>query len=164
LLRGQAAIEVLETTARNKGTVEALGDLVHNKQVLERLAKQGITVVKNISDIRGDIVAIGTHGVIPQVEDQIMARFKEIINTTCPFVHRAQIAARRLARAGFHIIIFGDASHPEVKGILGWADNQGIATLDSEYLGKVRPLPRRIGILSQTTQVPADFTAFAEKL
>ena len=52
------------------------------------------------------------------------ARVK-VIDTTCPFVRRAQIAARRMAEAGFWVVVFGEAQHSEVKGILGWAQGKG---------------------------------------
>lgn len=158
------AIETLEKVARERGQVETLGAVVHNQQVLQRLAGLGIRIASSVADIQGDTVAIGAHGVGPQIEEEIRARHTEIIDTTCPFVHRAQVAARRLARAGFRVIVYGDANHPEVRGILGWANNNGVATLDEEAIATLEPLPRRIGILSQTTQVPARFTEFVKKL
>jgi 4-hydroxy-3-methylbut-2-enyl diphosphate reductase len=85
-----------------------------------------------------------------------------VVNTTCPSVHRAQVAARRLVKAGFCVIVYGDADHPEVKGILGWAEGKGIATMDEDSIAALKPLPRRIGILSQTTQIPARFTEFVK--
>ncbi len=87
-----------------------------------------------------------------------------MVNTTCPFVHRVQIAARRLARSGFFVIIYGDADHTEVKGVLGWAGGKGVATLDENLVARLDPLPRRLGILSQTTQIPAHFTQFVKRL
>ncbi|MFC1987405.1 4-hydroxy-3-methylbut-2-enyl diphosphate reductase [Chloroflexota bacterium] len=158
------AIDTLEKIARERGSVEALGAIVHNQQVLQKLADIGIVVVNNMDEIRGNTVAIGAHGVPPQIEDELRARYTDIINTTCPFVHRAQVAARRLARSGFFVIIYGDASHPEVKGILGWASGQGVATLDENFITTLGHLPRRIGVLSQTTQIPARFTEFVKKL
>ena len=158
------AIDTLEKVARERGRVEALGAIVHNQQVLRRLAGIGVRVASSIDDIEGDTVAIGAHGVSPKIEEELRARYSDIINTTCPFVHRAQVAARRLARAGFFIIIYGDVDHPEVKGILGWASGKGVATLDKNSISALGPLPRRLGILSQTTQIPARFTEFAKKL
>src|SRR3989304_520140 len=95
------AIDTLEKVAHERGRVETLGAVVHNQQVLRRLADLGVRGANSVADIQGNTVAIGTHGVSPQLEDEIRARYTEIINTTCPFVHRAQIAARRLARSGF---------------------------------------------------------------
>jgi 4-hydroxy-3-methylbut-2-enyl diphosphate reductase len=158
------AIDILERVARERGGVETLGAVVHNQQVLQRLAEIGVKVVKSIDDIQGNTVAISSHGASPQVEAELQARHIDIINTTCPFVHRVQIAARRLARSGFFVIIYGDAEHIEVKGVLGWADGRGLATLDEKPIAKLDSLPRRLGILSQTTQVPVDFTQFVKKL
>ena len=158
------AINILENVARERGGVETLGPVVHNQQVLQRLAKIGVRVATDADDIQGAKVAISTHGVSPQLAQEIRARHIDIINTTCPFVHRAQVAARRLARSGFFVIIYGDAGHPEVKGILGWAEGKGVAALDEKFITSFDSLPRRLGVLSQTTQIPAHFTEFVKKL
>ena len=121
------AIDVLEKVARERGGVETLGAVVHNRQVLQKLGELGVKVAKSVEDICGDVVVTSSHGISPQTEEEIRARDIEIISTTCPFVLRAQVAARRLAEAGFLVVIYGDAEHPEVRGILGWAKGQGIA-------------------------------------
>jgi len=158
------AINILEKVARERGGVETLGAVVHNQPVLQRLAEIGVRVAKSVDDIRGDTVAISSHGVSSQLEEEIRARHIDIINTTCPFVRRAQVAARRLAESGFFTIIYGDADHPEVKGILGWAKGKGVAMIDERFIAKLGNLPRRLGVLSQTTQIPAHFTEFVKKL
>ncbi len=158
------AIDILERVARERGGVETLGAAVHNQQVLSRLAELGIRVVSSVAEIQGDTVAISSHGVGPQVMAQVRGRHIDIVDTTCPFVRRAQIAARRLADAGFYTIIYGDESHPEVKGILGWAGGKGVSTLDETVITRLDRPPRRLGILSQTTQIPAQFTQFVRKI
>ncbi|MQY67659.1 MAG: 4-hydroxy-3-methylbut-2-enyl diphosphate reductase [Dehalococcoidia bacterium] len=158
------AVEILEKVCRERGGVETLGAVVHNQQVLQRLAGIGVKVAKDIDDIEGKAVAISSHGVAPEVEEKIKARKIDIVDTTCPFVHRLQAAARRLAQAGFLVVIYGDADHTEVRGVLGWAEGKGLATLDEKDIFKLEPLPRRIGVLSQTTQIPADFVNFVKKL
>jgi 4-hydroxy-3-methylbut-2-enyl diphosphate reductase len=158
------AIGMLEKVVGERGGVETLGAVVHNQQVLQRLAEIGVRVARSIDDIRGDMVAISSHGVSPQMEGEIRARHIGVVDTTCPFVHRLQTAARRLARAGFLVIIYGDAEHTEVKGVLGWADGKGLATLDEKVITKLDPLPRRLGVLSQSTQIPAHFTEFVRRL
>jgi 4-hydroxy-3-methylbut-2-enyl diphosphate reductase len=158
------AITLLEKVARERGGVETLGAVVHNQQVLQKLAKIGVKVVNNIDDIAGDTVVTSSHGISPDLEDKIRARHNEVITTTCPNVHRAQSAAARLARSGFFVIIYGDADHPEVKGILGWAKGKGLATTDEKAVAALDPLPCRLGILSQTTQVPARFREFVKRI
>ena len=158
------AIDILEKVTRERGQVETLGVVVHNKQVVQGLTNIGVRVADSVDDLQGDTVVITAHGVTPQLEDEIRARHAEVINTTCPFVHRAQIAARRLARAGFSVVIYGEANHPEVKGILGWANDKGTATLDENFIITAERLPRRLGILSQTTQIPSQFTKFVKRV
>jgi 4-hydroxy-3-methylbut-2-enyl diphosphate reductase len=158
------AVDILEKVCAERGGLETLGAVVHNQQVLQRLAGIGVRVAKDIEDIKGKAVAISSHGVAPEVEEKIKARQIDIVDTTCPFVHRLQTAARRLAQAGFLVVIYGDADHTEVKGVLGWAEGKGVATLDEKTITGMEPLPRRIGILSQTTQIPADFVDFVKRL
>ncbi len=158
------AINTLEKLARERGGIETLGAVVHNQQVLQKLAASGVRVVDSIDDIQGEAVVTSSHGVSPDLEEKIRARHSEVISTTCPNVHRAQSAAKKLAEEGFFVIIYGDAGHPEVKGILGWAKGKGIATTDEKAVAAINPLPRRLGILSQTTQVPARFAEFVEKI
>jgi len=157
------AIDLLEKAVRERGSVETLGAVVHNQQVLDKLAEKGVRTVGSLDDICGDTVAIGSHGVSPQVEAELKSRNLSIIDTTCPFVHRAQLAARRLAKSGFFVIIYGDADHTEIKSVLSWADGKGVASLDEGVIAALDPLPRRLGILSQTTQIPACFNEFVKK-
>ena len=158
------AIDMLEKVVAERGGVEMLGAVVHNQQVLQRLAEIGVRVAKSVDDIKGDTAAISSHGVTPEVEEQLKARNIGIVDTTCPFVNRLQNAARRLAQSGFFIVIYGSADHTEVKGVLGWAESKGLATLDEKDIFKLNPLPRRLGVLSQTTQIPAYFVEFVKKL
>jgi 4-hydroxy-3-methylbut-2-enyl diphosphate reductase len=158
------AIDMLEKVVAERGGVETLGAVVHNQQVLQRLAEIGVRVAQSVDDIKGDTAAISSHGVTPEVEEQLKARHIEIVDTTCPFVNRLQSAARRLAESGFFIVIYGDAAHTEVRGVLGWAEGKGLATLDEKNIFRLDPLPRRLGVLSQTTQIPAHFVEFVKRL
>ncbi len=159
------ALDTLEKAADEHGPIETLGAVVHNDQVQQKLAGMGITAVKGADDVKGKLVATSSHGVSPAAEKELKNRGLEVISTTCPFVSRAQIAARRLAAAGFQVIVYGDADHPEVKGILGWAGGKGIAAVSVDALKAFEfRVPHRIGILSQTTQVPEEFTAFAKQV
>ncbi len=158
------ALDILEKVARERGGAETLGAVVHNQPVLDRLAEIGVRVVKNVDKICGGTVVTSSHGVSPQLEEEIRARHIDIIDTTCPFVKRAQSAARRLADSGFFVVVFGDADHIEVKGILGWANGRGLATVDEKPVTAMKRIPRRLGVLSQTTKIPAQFTEFVKKL
>ncbi len=158
------AIDMLEKAAQQYGSLETLGPVVHNDQVSKRLDKLGIRVINNIQGITSPVVAISSHGISPELEADLRSKPVTVIDTTCPFVSRAQIAARRLAEAGCFMIVYGEAGHPEVKGILGCAQNKGLATLNCADIEKLNPLPRRLGILSQTTQIPENFNSFVKNV
>jgi 4-hydroxy-3-methylbut-2-enyl diphosphate reductase len=158
------AINLLEKVARERGGIETLGAVVHNQQVLQKLSEIGVKVVNNIDDIKGDTVVTSSHGVSPELEESIRTRHNEVISTTCPNVQRAQAAAEKLAESGFFVIVYGDTDHPEVKGILGRVKGKGMATTEEALVAALDPLPRRLGVLSQTTQVPAYFGGFVKKI
>ncbi len=155
------AIEIVEEAARKQGPLQTLGPIVHNRQVVEGLKAKGIEVASGLHDIDSEIVAITSHGIAPQVVDMLKSRGLKLIDATCPLVQRAQRAARRLAAAGFFVLVFGDSAHPEVQGILGWAGDNALATLEAP---KLERLPRQVGVLSQTTQSAAHFARFLQQL
>jgi 4-hydroxy-3-methylbut-2-enyl diphosphate reductase len=77
-------------------------------------------------------------------------------------VHRAQLAARRLTESGFFVVVFGESDHPEIISVLGWAGGKGMAVLEAGELKNLSPRPPRLGILSQTTQIPEKFNLFVK--
>jgi 4-hydroxy-3-methylbut-2-enyl diphosphate reductase IspH len=77
------AIDILEKVARERGEVETLGAVVHNQQVLQRLAGIGVSVVKDSADIKGDTIVTSSHGISPDLEASLRARNLEIVSTTC---------------------------------------------------------------------------------
>jgi len=154
------AIEALEKAAEARQPVASLGAVVHNRRVIDRLEARDITVVSSLDEVKARTVAISSHGVGPKVLEDIEARGLTAIDTTCPRVRYAQRVASQLADAGFYVVVFGDANHPEVKGVLGWAGDKGIACQNAADLPADK-LSGRVGILSQTTQTHPAFAAFA---
>jgi 4-hydroxy-3-methylbut-2-enyl diphosphate reductase len=157
------AIRIIETAAKERQGIVTLGPIVHNRLVVAKLAEMGVNVVSDLNHIQDRIVAIASHGVSPELLSQIQAQRLSVIDTTCPIVRNAQKAAHKLAKAGFGVVIFGEATHPEVKGLLGWAGDKAIATLDGDRVAN-SGLPRRLGILSQTTQSVSQFTEFTHNI
>ena len=155
------AIEIVEKASRERGPLQTLGPLVHNQQVVDRLAEGGVTTAKSLENIKGGIVAIPSHGVGPEIIKQIKSRGFEIIDATCPFVRKAQVIAQKLGKEEFRVLVFGDASHPEVQAVLGWSGKKASATLEIPQLDTH---PKRLGILCQTTQNQERFADFVAKI
>jgi 4-hydroxy-3-methylbut-2-enyl diphosphate reductase len=158
------AIKLLKEAAHEYGEIETLGPVAHNRLLVEALAKIGVKPINRLDQAQGRMLAITTHGTSPAILSEIRARHIHIIDTTCPIVRKAQDAAKELAEAGFDVFIFGDAKHSEVKGLLGWTGDRGIAALDVKQIYRSGRSPSRLGIISQTTQTQSDFIKFAKQL
>jgi (E)-4-hydroxy-3-methyl-but-2-enyl pyrophosphate reductase len=158
------AIKLLKEAANKYGEIETLGPLAHNRLLVETLANLGVKPINHLDQAQGRILAITTHGVSPAVLSEIRAHHIHIIDTTCPIVRKAQNAAKELAEAGFDVIIFGDAEHSEVKGLLGWTGEKGIAAFDMKQIDRPGKSLSRVGIISQTTQTQSAFIKFTRQL
>lgn len=151
------AVQLIEREVEEE-KLETLGAVVHNPHVVEDLERRGAKVIEEISQARSRRVAITAHGVGERVYKRIEGRGLGLVDTTCPIVSRAQRAARDLAQEGFEIVIFGEADHPEVRGILGWTRGRGVAILDPT--APIEPHRRRVALLSQTTKGQESFVQF----
>ena len=158
------AAKLLKEAAAKYGEIETLGPVAHNRLLVEALSDLGVKPISRLDQARGKILAITTHGTSPALLSEIKARRIRIIDTTCPIVRKAQNAARELADAGFDVVVFGDAEHSEVKGLLGWAGDKGMAALDAKQIRKRGRSPSRLGIISQTTQTQSAFIEFGSQL
>jgi 4-hydroxy-3-methylbut-2-en-1-yl diphosphate reductase len=156
------AIQLLEKSAAENQSVDCYGELVHNPQVMQKLKSRGIRVINSAAEIASPVVAISAHGLSPQAETELGKYPAAVIDATCPSVKKVQKAALRLASDGYTVVIFGDARHIEVQGILGWAQGKGLAATNPGLLFTDKPWPRKIGLLSQTTQVPENYLTFVK--
>ena len=156
------AIDIMEKAADEKGEIISLGPIVHNPQVVRELEERGVRTAGDLSDGDSLPVAITAHGVGPDVLEDARSRGNEVIDTTCPIVTRSQRWAKKMAEAGFTVVIFGDPNHREVKGVLAWAGANAIAIQDGDPLPA--DLPSRLAVISQTTQSPERFAEFLSRL
>lgn len=157
------AIKIIMKAGAEHPPVSTLGPIVHNKGVVQKLAEMGIDVIRDFREAKGNSIAISSHGAAPQLLEEIKKNKIELVDTTCPNVRSAQKAAQKLAESGFRVVIFGDSTHPEVKGLLGWAGENAIASLKPEAISNLNN-NQRLGILSQTTQAESQFSDFVKKI
>lgn len=157
------AVEMIETEVKENGPLYTLGAIVHNADVVEALARGGARLVHSLAEVPdGETVAITAHGAGEEVYSEIRRRGLRLVDTTCTIVRRAQQTAARLVEEGYLVVVYGEADHPEVKGILSWTRGKGIATLTPEL--NLPSEASRLGIVAQTTKKPELFTRFAQEL
>ena len=71
-------------------------------------------------------------------------------DATCPLVHYAHEQVRKLAAAGFHVVIIGRKGHVEVRGLMEDLDECEVVLNEKEIDAlKARPY---FGVAAQTTQ------------
>lgn len=146
--------------------VHSLGPLIHNPQVVARLAEKGVARVEALDQVRGGAVILRSHGVSsPRIVDDANARGLKVIDATCPFVTNAQTYAKQLVDEGYQVVMVGDRNHPETKSVAGHAGGEILITESFEeikkYLNKFSK--KRIGIISQTTQTFETFSQLVVK-
>lgn len=155
------AIDLAEKAVRERGSLESMGAIVHNRQVVDMLFAKGMHIIGTLEEMEGDTLLIPSHGVRQEILDEAVQRGLNVIDATCPIVRNAQEVARKLYEVGFTVLVYGDASHTEVKGLLSRAGVEAMATTEVPHLdGSLR----RLGILSQTTQSQTQFASFLADL
>ncbi len=160
------ALSMLRDAASGTDRIETLGPIAHNRILMRELEEIGIVTASSLSEVSGPTVVISAHGVSPDVVSALRDRGFLLVDTTCPIVAKAQGIAAQLAHEGFTIVIFGDSTHTEVKGLLGWAGSSAVASTDGASLLESGQLgdTAKIAVIAQTTQ-PADaFAGFAASL
>lgn len=153
----QDAMELAQRAAQERRGVYALGPLIHNHQAIERLAQAGVRTVERPEQVEGGTVIIRAHGVTPEVMAAARRHSDEVVDATCVLVRRAQEAVRQLHEEGYTVVILGDADHPEVRAMVGFAPAVRVVG-ESGQLEQV-PLNVRLGIVGQTTLSQERFAA-----
>ena len=150
------AIELAERAVQEHGAgqVVALGPLIHNRQVVERLEERGLRQSVDLEQVKpGTTVLIRSHGAPPETYCQAQERGLTLVDATCVLVKRAQNVVRQLHEEGYQVVMIGDAEHPEVKGVIGYAP-QVIVVDRPEDLERLLPKRGKLGIVAQTTHAP----------
>jgi len=143
--------------------IVTLGPLIHNAQEIERLEKDGVKVADEDSIPAGSVVIVRAHGVTPQAMRSLKSRGLKVMDGTCPYVHYSQRKAVELREAGYAVVIAGDRKHPEIRGILGYINDEAYVVKTVE---DVRGLPdlERAGTIAQTTISPKKYQAIVDAL
>ncbi len=135
-----------------------LGEIVHNPQVVAKIAARGIPTVETVDEVPcGARLIVRSHGAGKALFDVCRERNIEIIDCTCPFVKRTQRIVAEKSAAGKTIVIAGHYDHPETQGLIGWT------TGESFVLSSCAELQEKSGLLSGKELVLVAQTTFSEQ-
>lgn len=162
------ALKKLEAETVKAGTrpIRTLGPIIHNPQVLAEYAAKGVVTAKEVDDIpEGAVVVVRAHGIPRHVEERLKTRDCAVVDATCPKVKHAQLLIGREAAKHKRLLLFGESDHPEVKGLLSYAEHGALVVDDHEAPAELAPDDGSPWFLAaQTTQDRAKYDALAESM
>ena len=148
------------------GRVVTLGPIIHNPQVIADYARRGVVEVNDPAELRpGDRVLIRAHGIPKEMEEALVQAGVEIVDATCPKVKKAQENIAEMCSAGLTLVLFGEAEHPEVRGLLSYSSPGSLLFSSLQEL-EALPLEQETSyfLAAQTTQDQDFFLQAAEIL
>ena len=146
----ERALQMVESAADERaGAVHTLGPLIHNPRVVAELAEKGVDAVDSPEQAAGDTLLLRTHGTAPAEEARACELCARVLDATCPFVKKVHLAAERLSREGYQVVVVGEAGHPEVEATLPHAP--GAVVVGSAAEAQELDPTRKVGVVVQTT-------------
>ncbi len=149
------AVDTVYEQAKTGKTIYTYGPIVHNEEVVNELTRMGVRVIKDrqeLERIESGSVILRAHGVSSEICRLIEDKGLECIDATCPFVKRIHNIVADESAKGSHIVVIGNAGHPEVEGIVGWCSGEVTVLEEPEDAEKFVPPPgKKLCIVAQTT-------------
>lgn len=159
---------------KGKSIVYTDGPLIHNQQMMSMLEKEGIHEIGDYqsqsdlqiseSDKEDSVMVVRAHGISPERRKYLKSLGMEFRDATCPDVGIIAGKIKQHARKGFATVIFGDPKHPEVIGLLGYANGRGHAIQSREDIDQLPPLGEQVCMVSQSTMFMNEFEELSEYL
>lgn len=132
-----------------------LGEIVHNKQVIEKLEKLGINCIETLKEAEGTVL-IRAHGVPKDVYELAKNRNIKIQDYTCPNVLKVHKIAEKYEKEGYFIFLSGTKSHPENIGTISHCGKDYYIIEKEEDTAKAMEVfeeskKKKLVLISQTT-------------
>lgn len=163
------AVQKTEEAVNENDVMFCLGEVVHNKQVIESLEKKGLKIVEDISEVPdGAKMVIRSHGEPEEVYDIAKSRNIEIIDTTCGNVRLIHNKVKKAKEDSF-IIIMGEKGHAEVLGTVGFAGENFYVVEDEDdildaYMKFENTGLSKVHVVAQTTFSMSKFDSLEKEI
>ncbi len=154
----------------DKKKTYCLGELVHNKQVVDKLESKGLIFIESLDEVEeGSRVIIRAHGVAKEVYEVAKKKKLEIFDLTCPNVLRIHEKAIKLVDEGYFTVLIAQKDHPEAIGTISFCGKDSIILENKEDISEVvnkfkKSSKKELAIISQTTFSMAKFDQLVELL
>ncbi|MCI8696443.1 MAG: 4-hydroxy-3-methylbut-2-enyl diphosphate reductase [Lachnospiraceae bacterium] len=149
------AVDTVYEQIKNGKNIYTYGPIVNNEEVVRELSEQGVKVLESreeLMELSEGSVIIRAHGVPEKIIRILREKNLECIDATCPFVKRIHNIVEKESGEGRHIVVVGNAGHPEVEGIVGWCKGPVTVLKDLEEAEEFRPPEgEKLCVVAQTT-------------
>lgn len=148
------AVSIVERALRMYGPpVYVLHEIVHNRHVVDALRQRGAVFVDEIAQIPpGSVTVFSAHGVAQFVEEDAREAALDVIDATCPLVHKVHHEGRNFAAAGYEVVLIGHPGHVEVEGTIGQIPGRVHVVADVAAAEALQlPDTSRVAYITQTT-------------
>ena len=152
------AIRKAEEELKNSSdTLYCLGDIVHNGIECERLKRLGLVTIdhEEYRKLRNAKVLLRAHGEPPETYAIAKENNLELIDATCPVVLRLQQRIKQKWENSMdeerQIVIYGQAGHAEVLGLVGQTHGNAIVVESPSQIDKLDK-EKNTYLYSQTTK------------
>jgi len=150
------------------------GPLIHNKQMMDALSQEDVREVGDYQskeqlnleepEEKEAVVVVRAHGISPQRRDYLKGLGLPFRDGTCPDVGIIAGKVKSHAEKGYNVVIFGDPAHPEVIGLMGYAEGRGHVVHSMDDLQKLPDLGGQVAMVSQSTMFTHEFKSLTEEL
>lgn len=112
---------------KTKKPIYLLGQIIHNKYVVDMLVDAGVKVIDDKNKTRLELldlindgtVVLSAHGVSPDVYTKAKNKGLNIIDTTCGNVLIVHKKIKQYLDLNYTCLYIGTPNHPECEGVLG---------------------------------------------
>lgn len=109
------AVEKTNNVIEKNKTIYCLGELVHNKTIINKLKEKGLKFIDDIEQANGTTI-IRAHGIEKNIYEKAKKMKVKLIDLTCPSVLKIHEIAEKYALENYYIFLIGKKEHPEIIG------------------------------------------------
>lgn len=148
--------------------IYCLGELVHNKTIIDDFKAKGIKFVNDIEEAKKTTI-IRAHGIEKNIYEKAKRRNIELIDLTCPSVLKIHEIVEKYAKNDYYIFLVGKEEHPETIGTYSFCGkNSCIISKSSDVEKTLENFSKtnldKTLIIVQTTYSKKEFEEIVEKI
>ncbi len=158
------AVNIVEGGLKKYKNLSTMGPLIHNPQIVKYLNKRGLQQIKHLPKNSDVPIVIRSHGMEKNRFNRLKRDGITLLDTTCPYVSKAQKFVEEYDKMDYKIVIFGDEDHPEVTALKSYSKTPVYVINNQAEVPEGIGVNDKVVALSQTTKIESEFKNIVEKL